>query len=308
MEQADWFLILNPKAGGGKGLRHKWRIEQSLVNAGISYTLYETKHGGDAIEVTKKSIEKGFRKFVVAGGDGTLNEVANGILEQTHIPSNQILLAQIPVGTGNDWRRTWKIPNSIESSINLLKNPISKQQDVAHISFQNRGVEREMWFINVAGCGFDAKVAQAANAAKAQGKSGVLTYVSHLVGTLTKYKEPRIDFSVDDKKQDTELFALLAGICRYAGNAMKLVPEAEPSDGLFHLTIASKIKRIKVIFNLPRLFTGSFTKLKEVQTMTCAKLEIHTPDLPIQADGESIGSTPAIFVIHSQKLNIVTVP
>lgn len=308
MEHANWFLILNPKAGGGKGLRNKRRIEQSLTNAGISYTLYETKHVGDAIEITKQSIEKGFRKFVVAGGDGTLNEVANGILGQAHVPSDQILLAQIPVGTGNDWRRTWKIPNSIESSINLLKNSVSQKQDVANISFSNQGKESNLWFINVAGCGFDAEVAQAANAAKAQGKSGILTYVSHLVGTLTKYKEPRVDYSVDNQKQHTELFAILAGICRFAGNAMKLVPDAEPSDGLFHLTIASKINRIKVIFNLPRLFTGSFTKLKEVQTLTCTKLEIHTPGLPIQADGESIGYTPAIFVIHSQKLNIVTVP
>lgn len=308
MTEEAWFLIVNPQAGGGKGLKKKASIIAALQHAGLSHFVYETKCPGDASTSVEEAVSKGYRRFVVAGGDGTLNEVANGILNQKYVPSDQLLLAQIPVGTGNDWRRSWNIPNSIEGSVALLKNPKSAKQDVASITFQANGKEEKLWFMNVAGCGFDAEVTLSANAAKTKGKSGFFTYIGQLVKTLASYQEPEVQFRVDNQTHSAHLFSLLAGICKYAGNAMKLVPQANPSDGLFHLTIASKISRLKVILNLPRLFSGSFTQLKEVKSLTCTEIEIQTSGLPIQADGESIGHTPAIFVVHPLKLHIVIAP
>ena len=305
MEQGSWYLILNPQAGGGRGIKHEQEILQAISRRSLTCELYTTRCAGDATDAVQRAIEQGHRKIVVAGGDGTMNEVLNGIMQQNTVPSVSILLAQIPVGTGNDWRRTWNIGGSIQGAISLLENPATTIQDVAKITFQHQGHEKTQWFMNVAGCGFDAQVTLAANQAKSEGKSGLFTYISKLITTLSAYQEPRIRYRIDTKEYNNETFALLAGICKYAGNAMKLVPEADPRDGLFHLTVANKISKFKVIRNLHRLFTGSFIKLKEVKTFTCRELEILTPELQIQADGESIGHSPALFEISPRKLHIV---
>ncbi len=305
MEQEIWYLILNPQAGGGKGAKLEKKIYQQMHIAGIDFEAFKTNYAGEAQTAAVQAIEAGFNKIVVAGGDGTLNEVINGVLSQNAKPSEELLIAQIPIGKGNDWRKTWGIPEGIKESIFLLRNPDSTLQDVAKITYQNAGVEDSKWFINIAGCGFDAEVTLAANQKKAKGQSGFFTYISQLIKTLKKYKEPRMKFEIDSEKYEDDIFAILAGVCKYAGNSMLLVPNADPRDGFFHLTIAKKIKRTKVIRNLHRLFNGSFVNLEEVSVHECKRLQINTAGLPIQADGESIGETPAMFEIFEKKLHVV---
>jgi diacylglycerol kinase (ATP) len=305
MEQDIWYLILNPQAGGGKGAKLEKKIYRQMHAAGIGFEAFKTNHAGEAQSAAVQAIEAGFNKIAVSGGDGTLNEVINGVMSQNVKPSEELLIAQIPIGTGNDWRRSWGIPKSIKESISLLRNPKSTLQDVAKITFQNAGVEESKWFINIAGCGFDAEVTLAANQKKAKGQSGFFTYIFQLIKTLKKFKEPKMVFEIDSQKYEDDIFAILAGICRYAGNSMLLVPDANPQDGLFHLTIAKKIKRTKVIRNLHRLFNGSFVNLEEVSVHQCKRLQIKTAGLPIQADGESIGETPAMFEIFEKKLHVV---
>ena len=305
MEQDIWYLILNPQAGGGKGAKLEKKIYRQMHAAGICFEAYKTNYAGEAQTAASKAIKDGFNKIVVAGGDGTLNEVINGVLSQNVKPSEELLIAQIPIGTGNDWRRTWGIPKGVKESISLLRNPKSTLQDAAKITFQNAGVEESKWFINIAGCGFDAEVTLAANQKKAKGQSGFFTYIFQLIKTLKQFKEPRMVFEIDSQTYEDDIFAILAGICRYAGNSMLLVPDADPRDGFFHLTIAKKIKRTKVIRNLHRLFNGSFVNLEEVSDHQCMRLHIKTAGLPIQADGESIGETPAMFEIFEKKLQVV---
>ena len=305
MEQEIWYLILNPQAGGGKGAKLEKKIYQQMHIAGIDFEAFKTNYAGEAKTAAIQAIEAGYNKIVVAGGDGTLNEVINGVLSQNVKPSEELLIAQIPIGTGNDWCKTWGIPKGIKESISLLRNPKSTLQDVARITFQNAGVENSKWFLNIAGCGFDAEITLAANQNKAKGQSGFFTYIFQLIKTLKKYKEPRMKFEIDSEKFEDDIFAILAGVCRYAGNSMLLVPNADPRDGFFHLTIAKKIKRTKVIRNLHRLFNGSFVNLEEVSVHECKRLQINTAGLPIQADGESIGETPAMFEIFEKKLHVV---
>lgn len=305
MEQDSWYLILNPQAGGGKAAKLEKKIYQQMHSAGIGFEAFKTNYAGEAETAAVKAIKAGYNKIMVAGGDGTLNEVINGVLSQNVKTPEEILIAQIPIGTGNDWRKTWGIPNGIKESISLLRNPKSTLQDVAKITFQNAGVEDSKWFLNIAGCGFDAEVTLAANQKKAKGQSGFFTYIFQLIKTLKQYKEPRMKFEIDSEKFEDDIFAILAGVCRYAGNSMLLVPDADPRDGFFHLTIAKKIKRTKVIRNLHRLFNGSFVNLEEVSVHQCKRLHIKTAGLPIQADGESIGETPAMFEIFEKKIQVV---
>ena len=188
MEQDIWYLILNPQAGGGKAAKLEKILYRQIHAVGIGFEAFKTNYAGEAKTAAVQAIEAGYNKIVVAGGDGTLNEVINGVLSQNVKPTEEILIAQIPIGTGNDWRRTWGIPKGIKESIALLQNPFSTLQDVAKVTYQNAGVEESKWFINIAGCGFDAEVTLAANQKKAKGQSGFFTYISQLIKTLKQYK------------------------------------------------------------------------------------------------------------------------
>jgi YegS/Rv2252/BmrU family lipid kinase len=306
MNQDRWFIVLNPKAGGGKGQRSKPKLIQAFHNCSINYFLYETNCAGDAIQVVKQAITDGYRKFCVAGGDGTLNEVATGILGQTSVNSTEMSIGVIPVGTGNDWRRTYGISNDVDAAVATISKGKTQLQDAGKIEYHKNEETRYSWFVNIAGCGFDAQVTFAANRAKENGHSGVLTYIGKLISTLYVYKEPEVKIWLDDRAFEVELFSILAGICKFAGNNMKLVPDAIPNDGLFDITLASKISKLKVIANLPKLFNGDFVKLKEVQQFRCSKVRIEShPTIHLQADGESICETPIQFEIIPNAIRIV---
>lgn len=117
----QWTIIRNPKASGGKGAR-KWpAIEAALQAAGLSYEAFETQHPQHAIQLTQEAIARGRRHFVAVGGDGTANEVANGILGQSEVPPLDICMGLIPIGTGNDWGRTVGIPSKLKAAVAQLK-------------------------------------------------------------------------------------------------------------------------------------------------------------------------------------------
>jgi len=306
MKSDDWYLILNPQAGGGKGARSKQKILEVLHHHRLPHILYETTAAGDATKVARDAISNGFRKIIVAGGDGTLNEVAAGIVGQDEVESHEITLGLIPVGTGNDWRRTWNIPESIDSAVKLLVGARTERQDAGRMEFHKNGQKQISYFMNVAGCGFDAEVAFAANRAKEQGHSGVLTYIGKLISTLVSFRTQPVKIWMDGESRQVELFAVLIGICKFAGNNMKLVPDANPSDGLFDITLATRISKLKVIANLPKLFNGKFVKLKEVQQYRCKTVKIEaTSRALLQADGESVGEVPAEFFIIPSALTVV---
>jgi diacylglycerol kinase family enzyme len=149
-------------------------------------------------------------------------------------------------------------------------------------------------------------VAYAANRAKENGQSGMLTYIGQLISTLYSYKEPRVKIWLDDRAFEVELFSILAGICKFAGNNMLLLPDAVPNDGLFDITLATKISKLNVVLNLPKLFNGKFVKLKEVKQFRCSKVRIESfPAIALQADGESIGETPVLFDVIPNAIRIV---
>lgn len=306
MSHPGWYLLLNPAAGGGRGAKLRREVEQQLHRAGLDHTLYVTRVPGDAIQAVRSALHAGYRKIIVAGGDGTLNEAANGILGQAAISPQAVSLGLIPVGTGNDWRRTWKIPAGIKESVEILKKGNSVLQDAGKISCFKDGKPYHSWFVNIAGCGFDARVAYAANEAKKKGKSGLLTYIGQLVGTMYSYRAQKATIETDGQKQEVDLFALLAGIGKYGGNNMKLVPDADPADGWLDVTLVRNIARLKVVMNLGGLFSGRFVRLPEVQQIRCRQVRIETGEqMLFQADGESVGHAPVGITLVPAALRVI---
>ena len=304
----EWFVIVNPNAGKRKGEKDWLEIAAQLTAAGIEFVNVFTEHRGHAVILTRKFIENGHRNIIVVGGDGTLNEVVNGIFTQAHVPTNEITLAMIPVGTGNDWCRMFNIPGDYKQAIKLITKQKIFVQDTGTIKYiATEGGEKTRYFINMAGMGFDALVAQKTNKQKDQGRSNPLSYVINIFSSLFFYTFTKVTILLDSEKVISDIFSMSVGICQYNGGGMKQAPGALPDDGLFDMTIIKPIGKFKIIRNIIKLFDGSFTRLPEVSTFRSSKIIIHSePPMYMEADGESLGHTPFVFNILPQSLNVIS--
>ena len=304
----EWFVIVNPNAGKRKGEKDWLEIAAQLTVAGIEYASVFTEHRGHAVDLTRKYVENGYRNIIVVGGDGTLNEVVNGIFTQAHIPTDKITLAMIPVGTGNDWCRMYNIPGDYKQAIRLITNRKIFTQDTGTIKYiSTEGEEKTRYFINMAGMGFDALVTKKTNKQKELGKSNPMSYVVNILSSLFVYTSTKVTILLDGEKVVSDIFSMSVGICQYNGGGMKQAPDALPDDGLFDLTLIKPIGKFKIIRNIIKLFDGSFTRLPEVSTFRSSKIIIHSePPMFMEADGESLGHTPFVFNILRQSLNVVS--
>ncbi len=304
----EWFVIVNPNAGKRKGEKDWLEIAAQLTASGIEFVNVFTEHRGHAVVLTRKYIENGYRNIIVVGGDGTLNEVVNGIFTQAHVPTDRIVLAMIPVGTGNDWCRMFNIPNDYKQAIKLIIKRKIFIQDTGTIKYiSSEGSEKTRYFINMAGMGFDALVAKKTNKQKDLGKSNPMSYVVNILSSLFLYTSTKVTILLDDEKIASDIFSMSVGICQYNGGGMKQAPGALPDDGLFDMTLIKPIGKFKIIRNIIKLFDGSFTDLPEVSTFRSSKIIIHSePPMFMEADGESLGQTPFVFNILPQSLYVVS--
>lgn len=304
----EWFVIVNPNAGKRKG-QHDWlTIARLLGEAGIDFINIFTEHRDHAMLLARKYIEKGFRNIIVVGGDGTLNEVVNGIFTQKHISPSEVTLAMIPVGTGNDWCRMFNIPSDYKEAIAIIAKGNQFVQDAGMVKyFSSLGQEKTRYFLNMAGMGFDALVAKKTNKQKEKGKGGPLSYVVNIFSSLFYYKATKTTILLDNESITQDVFSMSVGICQFNGGGMKQAPDAKPDDGLFDLTIIKNIGKFKVIRNVIKLFDGSFTRLPEVSTFRSSHIVIKSIfPMYLEVDGESLGHTPFEFSIIPQSLKVIT--
>ncbi|NTW26425.1 MAG: diacylglycerol kinase family lipid kinase, partial [Lentimicrobium sp.] len=284
----EWFVIVNPNAGRRKGEKDWLEIAALLNEAGIRFTNVFTEHPNHAVKLARKYIENGYRKIIVVGGDGTLNEVVNGVYTQKKYPPQEITLAMISVGTGNDWGRSFNIPMGYKEAIQVISNYNTRLQDVGRVNYMSQDLPKQRHFINMAGLGFDAMVAKRTNKVKEQGKGGPFSYIISLFTSLISYQSVKCNVTVDGQKAKVDVFSMSVAICRFNGGGMMQAPDAIPDDGLFDVTIITRVSRFVVIKSVKKLYDGSFLSMPQVKTFRGAKVEIDSdPALFLETDGES---------------------
>lgn len=301
-----WSIIRNPQACSGKGAKLWPRIEEMLNKAGISYSEMETSRPLHAFEMARDLVRTGSTHLIAVGGDGTVNEVVNGIFGQSENNPANVVLTQIPIGTGNDWRRTVGIPTKLEACIQMLQDFKEIKQDIGLVQWEEQEREVKRYFANVAGMGFEALAGQKANAQKAAGKGGIMGYVSALIATLRQFNSLDAEIIIDGKAlPKSPVFSLSVGICKYNGGGMMPCPQAELDDGLLDLTLIREISKAAVIANIPRLFSGKFVRHSAVTQFKCKSIEVKTGiDNLLETDGEVIGQGNAHFTLLPQALRV----
>ena len=302
-----WYIILNPTAGNG-AVKIKWpKIVQLLDKNNIPYQTVETKNPGHAIDLAQQAIEDGFRKIIAVGGDGTNNEVVNGICRQKTVPSNTITYALLPVGTGNDWIKTHRIPKNFDLWIDKLISCNTTFQDVGYVVYQREGKQQSRYFANVAGMAYDAYIAKASE--ENRNKMGNRLFYLYLVFTcLFKYDLRPARITFDGETLEDHFYTINIGICKYSGGGMQFVPHAIPDDGKLALTIIRPMSKLGVMLKTPYMYSGKIAKLKEVSTHQVENIKIEPLNgkaTLVEVDGEYLGEAPAEYKILKRALKIV---
>ena len=302
----EWQVIVNPNAGRKKGQKDWHIISDLLTQFGISFNHFFTEAKHHAIQLAFDIINKGHRKILVVGGDGTMNEVVNGAFLQQKILTPDLILGMITVGTGNDWGRMFNIPMDYESAIKVIKNENTFLQDTGVIKFFSGTDVKERYFINMAGLGFDAIVTKRSNRQKEKGHSSKMLYFWTLLRSLLSYKHTNTSIEIDGKKIKNDTFTISLGIGKYSGGGMMQTPEAIADDGLFELTLVKNMRKGEIIRSLKRLYNGTILDHPKVEGYTGKKIKIDSdPLIHVEVDGESLGHSPIEFDILPRSINIV---
>lgn len=302
-----WFVIVNPVAGSGRGLIDFPQISRLLRNDDIRHDAVFTEHKHHATELTVTAANQGYRRIIVIGGDGTLNEVVNGLFIQKAVEPREMLLAVIAVGTGNDWVRTFGIPQHYSEAIRAIREERSFLQDVGTVTYTESHYTQTRYMANVAGLGFDAHVISTFNHLKMKGYKGGWMYLYSILKSYFRYKSSGARIWVDDEVVFNDLmFSLAIGICKYNGGGVQQLPNALADDGLLDLTIIRPVHWWHIVFRLKKLFNGDIYQIGHVIHAQGCKVRIEAaPSIQLETDGELMGGTPVEVNIRQRAIRVV---
>lgn len=297
MEQINtehWFAIINPTAGAGHGLTDYPQIAKLLRDNNIGHDAVFTEHKFHATELTVEAINKGYRKIMIIGGDGTLNEVVNGLFIQKQCQTTDVTLAVIAVGTGNDWVRSFGIASNYAQAIRAIKEGGTFLQDVGAVTYTESKYTQTRYMVNVAGLGFDSFVISVFNHWKAKGYRGSWLYIASILKAYFKYKSSGVQIVVDGNELYNNLiFSIAVGICKYNGGGVLQLPKAVADDGLLDITLIKPLHWWHIVFRLRKLFNGGIYSIGHVKHAQGKSIRITSaPPITLECDGEMMGGTP----------------
>lgn len=308
-QKRNWLVILNPHAGSGRGKKDQSVILKMLNKSDFKYELAISEFPKHTISITIQAIEKGYRNLIIAGGDGTLNETVNGIFSQSVCLPEEITVGMIPVGTGNDWIKTFGIPNDYQEAIKIIRKGNTMRQDVGRITFTENESTKSCYFANMAGFGFDAMVAKKTNQLKDKGRNGISLYLQALGSSFWNYRTTRTRMVIDGKEMNELIFSASIGIGKYNGGGMMQAPGAIPDNGSFQVTIIRQIGIFGILRNLAGLYSGEFVKDPRVTTHLASSISIRSEkNIAGEADGEILGDNKFEIDLFSQKLSVIYNP
>ena len=294
-----WFLIVNPSSGN-KNFKNSWNEIKYLLNLKkIQYSFAFSQYTKHEVELVREVIKKGYKIIISVGGDGTLHHVINGVMTQTYIKTNKVKIGIIPLGTGNDWIKTYNIPNSIEKSIAIIKKNTTILQDIGCITLLNGKKE---YFNNLAGIGYDGYVVKNLKYLK---KVGSIAFLLSGLYSLLSYRKKKYSITIGDETLKEECLMIVFGICKYSGGGLRVTKYPNPTDGLLDITIVKKFSFFNLLFNLPKLYNGNIVHHKKVDNYKVKELNIINDNSIIEADGEVVGNGSLHVTILQEAVQFV---
>lgn len=297
MGQPAYHFVINPAAGNGRGRRNWEQLEPELSRAGISYTARMTTGPGDGQPQTLAAVAAAAPGDVIVaiGGDGTAGEVAGGLVQSNR--ASELALGVISSGTGNDLARTLGLPGDARQAFDVIAAGKKATLDA--------GMASGHCFLNVAGVGFDAAVANAANKSP-KFLGGTVPYVLGLLRTLWGYRPVPMELDVDGTVYEGRFLLVAVANGRYFGGGMKIAPQAEVADGAFDVVMAGDLGRLETLRMLPRIYKGTHVSHPKVVIVRARQIGVRVKgELYCQADGELLPTVPTEFSVRSHALSVL---
>jgi diacylglycerol kinase (ATP) len=298
-------VIVNPAAAGGAAGREWPHLAATVRTHFGPFASALTRGPLDAARLAEDEARRGRRLLIALGGDGTISEVASGILRS----GTDAELAVLPHGTGADFLRTLGIPRRLADAARLLRNGASRSIDVGKISFTaHDGSPASRFFVNSASFGMSGEVAERANRSSKRW-GGKLGFASATLRTAVTYQCPEISLSLDGGPPERRRITT-ACVCngRYFGAGMRIAPQASLVDGRLDVILIDRLSLLEVIAHSPRLYAGTHLALPQVHQARARSVAAHPhpPEVLIrlEVDGESPGVLPAEFVVCPQALRL----
>jgi diacylglycerol kinase (ATP) len=309
-------VIVNPLSARGRTCQRWDAIKEIIHHYFTEFKYIFTERPRQATEIARDLLKDGFDLIIGVGGDGTLNEIANGYFHQDsqQAINGDASLAIIPSGTGSDFVRSQRIPRDFKRSIETIKNSGVKTIDVGKITFNfdSAGAGRSgVYFINVADFGLGAEVSRTV-AAVPSSKRGPFSYYLGLLSTIRNYKSKKVKVVIDDIEEISDRF-LIGAVANGSifGGGMIIAPGAKPDDGYFDLVLVEDMRRFEIIKSSTRLYTGTLPQHPKVKVKRVKNIKVYpaeTDEVPdktvnIEYDGEIGKSIPAEFEIIEKSVN-----
>jgi diacylglycerol kinase (ATP) len=296
-------VIVNPAAGASTTHR-KWpRINRLLKHIGLSFDHQYTEGSGHAIELARTAAADGYRYVVAVGGDGTINEVANGMLLSTDASS--MSLGVISTGTGSDFARSTGIPRHYINACSSLTSLHRTLIDVGIIEYRSKGQSLKRFFVNAAGIGFDAAAVEATERMPKY-FGGTIPYLTGLLRTLIGYRNKSVTLRIGDEVKSTRILSVVVANGSYLGGGMHVAPDSRLNDNLLDVVVIGDIGKFDLLKSLPMVYKGTHGKHPKVSMEKASSISVESSErILVHADGELLGECPASFRIMPAALSIV---
>jgi YegS/Rv2252/BmrU family lipid kinase len=294
----DSVFLVNPASSNGSTGKRWPELAHRAAQLGLEGEALLSERPGQLTELAREAAANG-RLLIVVGGDGTLNEVVNGVA------GTGAVVAVLPNGTGQDFGRTYGIPARFEEAVRVALEGETRTVDAGRVRYRTwGGAESERWFANVGSVGMSAAVAQRANStSKALG--GRVTFFYALTRVFLAWKNTNIAVRLDDGDRNARMHDVILANGQWHGGGMWLAPDARPDDGMFDVVLIGDVSMVDFITTAPKIYKGKHVEHPKVEIVRSSTVAVDAPErLPIEVDGEQIGTTPATFEVVPGALRV----
>ena len=295
-------LIANARSGKGSVAKAIPDVSDKLTRRELVHEVRYTEGPGHATEIARDWIKAGNRFVVAVGGDGTIHEVVNGMIEDDKPLNPDAVIGIISAGRGSDFIKTFGLPAAPGVAVAHLDGGESFAIDIGKITYMDDGREAVRYFPNIAEVGIGADVV--ARAQRLPRQLGPMVYLVAFWLVMRKHKSARVTVDLVDRSYEGPANNIVVANCQFFGGGMKIAPKAAPTDGLFDIQVEHARKR-EAIAMMPKVFKGEHLPHPDIEEFKRVRCTV-TSDraLRIEADGEVLGHTPATFEVLKDLINL----
>jgi YegS/Rv2252/BmrU family lipid kinase len=294
-------FLVNPASSNGSTGRRWPELARRAAAAGLDGATLFSERQGHLAELAREAALDGAELLVVVGGDGSVNEVVNGLAGLGRQPA----VAVVPRGTGWDFSRTFGIPRKIDDAVQIALQGDVRTIDLGRASYRAwDGSDATAWFANVASAGMSGAIAKRANeTTKALG--GKASYLWATFAVFSGWEATEIEVAVDGERRAGPMFDVVIANGRFFGGGLEICPEAEPDDGLFDVLTIGDVTKRDLVQTMPKMYRGTHLPHPKAELLRGSSVTVksETP-LPIELDGEQPGTTPVTFEVAAGALRL----